>query len=165
MYPDYYLHGAQRKSERLQLRQLNMKRILRPIETLVYYDGPELFVAQDQLHAHYFCLLVEVTESSENFLCAPIFPEKLSHFYRGQIDLRHIYENPETEELFFINITPESEQGFLLVPIVQEIPDIWLPDKGFFLTREIVDNVVLQEADKLRAKLKRYNEIKEQRDE
>jgi hypothetical protein len=78
-----------------------MRRIIQHQETLIYYDSPQLFVACDQFKTQYLCLIVEqCTAPVDKFLCVPVSRSKLKEFYRESIDLREIYENPESDELF-----------------------------------------------------------------
>ena len=46
-----------------------MKRIIKHKETLVYYDGPELFRGVDQFNTNYLCLFVEAANGVNKYLC------------------------------------------------------------------------------------------------
>lgn len=126
-----------------------MNKNIRHIETLIYYDGPELFLATDQIGTNYLCLLTERKEA-DNYLCAPISKSRLSEFYSGMIDLRDIYISPETEELFYIEtkgITYEKE--IPLKPIsISDVLEAWLPEVGFKFRKELLsDEVITKEAN------------------
>lgn len=124
-----------------------MKPTLRHIETLIYYDGPELFVGVDQLGTSYLCLLVDANEKNELFLCTGISRVRLSEFRIGAIDLRRIYEAPESGELLTANIYDSNCETIELIPIeISQILPQWLPDPGFIYTATYpVNSVILQE--------------------
>jgi len=125
-----------------------MKRILIPKEVLIYVDGPELFIGNDQVGAHYICLLSESTDSVERYLCAPISTERLANFNLGQIDLLDIITDSETGELY-TSIIRDSELAEIVLHLINisEVPDTWLPEKGFFFVKEDLPNeLVVQES-------------------
>jgi len=112
-------------------------RTIRHAETLLYYDGPQLFLARDQVNAQYLCLLVEDTNEFNKFLCVPISFERLDNFYREQIDLRKIYEEPESNELFYAEIKENVQGDYQLVPMsFDRLPKEWLPEPGFIFKKE-----------------------------
>ena len=123
-----------------------MSKVIQHRETLVYYDGPELFLASDQADRYYLCLLVECTDAYERFLCAPISSRRLADFYAGNLDLRTIYETPERGGLFYADVNSQTDQAIPLSPIrSQEIPESWLPEAGYFFEKDsIADDPVFQ---------------------
>jgi hypothetical protein len=107
-------------------------------ETLVYYDGPQLFLARDQVNAQYLCLLVDDSNEFSKFLCVLISSARLDDFYRKEIDLRKIYENPENGEWFYAEITENIQRDYQLVPVsFDNLPKEWLPESGFILKPKI----------------------------
>jgi len=125
-----------------------MNRVIRHQETLVYYDVPQLFVARDQVNAQYLCLLVESTDDYDRYVCVPISPERLKDFYLGDIDLRTIYEKPESDEIFYADIVDESQEAIQLIPLdIKQIPENWLPDQGFVYMKEgFEEETIINEA-------------------
>ena len=113
-----------------------MQRLIQHKETLIYYDGAQLFLAHDQFSTPYLCLLVEQDDQSDKFLCVPISQARLEMFYQGRIDLRTIYEAPESHELFYVQIGNEEGETFQLLPL-GEVPAEWLPEPNFFFEQEI----------------------------
>jgi len=81
-----------------------MRRIIQHQETLIDYDSPQLFVASEQFNTQYLCLLVECNEHNDRFLCVPITSNRLKEFFSGWIELREIYDNPESDELFYADV-------------------------------------------------------------
>jgi hypothetical protein len=123
-------------------------RVLNHFETLVYYDGPQLFVAHDQLSVAYVCLLAERGANADRYLCTPVSQARLNDFLNSQIDLLSIFDNPESDEIFTCDITDDRYSKIEIVPISRkEIPPEWLPDPGFLMEREAVLHIkVIEES-------------------
>ncbi len=113
-----------------------MRRIIQHQETLIDYDSPQLLVASDQFNTQYLCLLVECSEQNDKFLCVPITPIRLKDFFSALIELREIYENPESEELFYADVVGEIKD-IQLIPIAREsLSDKWLPERDFYFKKD-----------------------------
>lgn len=125
-----------------------MNKILIPKEVLIYFDGPELFVGADQVGARYICLLSENTDKHERYLCAPISAERLANFNIGQVDLLDIFMEPETGEIYTAVVEDRSTTEIVIQLIdISEVPDEWLPEKGFLFEKEELPNeLVVQES-------------------
>jgi len=131
-----------------------MNRKIKHKESLIYYDGPQLFLARDQVNAQYLCLLVEDTNEFNKFLCVPISFERLENFYREQIDLRKIYEEPESGELFYAEITETVQGAYQLVPVsFDSLPKEWLPEPGFIFKPERIKQELTGKVIKADSKL------------
>lgn len=121
-------------------------RTLSHFETLVYYDGPELFIAHDQLDVLYVCLLVEKADGPEKLICIPVSKGRLNDFASGKVDLRSIIETPETGEQFVGIVTNGDFQRIPIVHIpANDVPAEWLPESGFFIKPETVPNILVIE--------------------
>jgi hypothetical protein len=113
-----------------------MRRIIQHQETLIDYDSPQLLVAYDQFNTQYLCLLVECSEQNDKFLCVPITPIRLKDFFSALIELREIYENPESDELFYADVVGEIKE-IQLIPIAREsLSDKWLPERDFYFKKD-----------------------------
>ncbi len=118
-----------------------MRRLLQLQEILIDYDGPQLWLACDQFQTSYLCLWVESLETMDKHLCVPVTSARLQEFYQGLIDLRTIYEQPESEELFYAEIG-QSGQEILLMPLASEsLLEEWLPEPGWFQVKPAVPNL------------------------
>jgi hypothetical protein len=112
-----------------------MRRIIQHQETLIDYDSPQLLVAYDQFNTQYLCLLVECREQNDKFLCVPITPIRLKDFF-SLVELREIYENPESDELFYADVVGEIKD-IQLIPIAREsLSDKWLPERDFYFKKD-----------------------------
>ena len=116
---------------------MSVMHVLSIFETLLLYDVPELFVAHDQLGRAYVCLLVELDEETHKYLCVPISKGRLRRLVDAQIDVRQAFESPETGEAFEGQAI-DGDLGHIETQVIRldEIPDDWLPDPGYFLDLE-----------------------------
>lgn len=129
-------------------------RTLSHLETLVYYDGPELFVGRDQLGVPYICLMVEKADESEKYICVPTSKGRLNDFVSGNIDLLSTIKTPETGEIFVAIVKNGNFEHIPLLSLKEtEVPPEWLPEPDFFLKPQPVTNVrVIEESrDRRRA--------------
>lgn len=123
-------------------------KILKFVDTLVYYDGPQLVHAIDSIGTNYICVLVKNLETVGRFLCVSVSPTRLNYFLNGDIDLRVVLESPEIEE-FFLGIEDEQIIDTLdISPISKsEILEQWLPEPGFFFKKQLIsDETIIKEA-------------------
>lgn len=123
-----------------------MARSLRHIQTLVYYDGPQLSVATDPVGTRYLCLWVEQTETQDRFFCVAVSDARLSQFKQGALDLLEIYRNPEMDELFVGDFELVGDEVALAVESVEQPSDHWYPQEGLFLTPDEVEDTTTAEA-------------------
>ena len=111
-----------------------MNKRLRHTETLVYYDGPQVLVAQDEVATRHVCYLIDSVEGSGSFICVPVSPRRLERFRLQQIDLLTIVKEPEVE--FVLRATAEADDPRILhatETLARSIPSHELPDPDFFL--------------------------------
>lgn len=109
-------------------------RIVNHVQTLHYYDGPEVILAEDQLGSRYVCSLVSDSGEDWEFLCVPASDGRIDAFRAGDVDLRDVLSQPETKE-YFVTRAPSGKMTGMELELVNEgqvHPD-WLPDAGFFL--------------------------------
>ena len=102
--------------------------------TLVYYDGVQVFDAQDDIGGSYICVLVDTAEiGHDHYLVVGIAPAELQRLRLAEIDLRAaIIGRPGTE--WFLVPAATGVQGPLeLAARTGEIPEEYLPGEGLFL--------------------------------
>lgn len=73
------------------------------MDIVEYYDVPQLFVAKfEDSESYLICMLENIDENKGcMFLGIKVSKERLKSFYRGEIDLRFIFVNPEFSQPFF----------------------------------------------------------------
>lgn len=117
-------------------------------DSLVFYDGLQVFIAEDQFGTKYVCTLIEQTEAFDKYLCSPVSNSRLTSLLEGSLELRLIYVDPESDEMLVIESQDGELQGLPARTLTRQqiLPD-WLPQSGFFLHFEKPPNVeVVQEA-------------------
>jgi len=109
-------------------------RTLSASKTLLYYDEPQLFIANDQLGTPYVCFWVDREDDVEKYLCVPTSRGRLDDFISGSIDLLSIVRSSETGELFVCSAADGNIDSMPAVLIPEcEIPARWLPAADFFI--------------------------------
>lgn len=102
--------------------------------------------AVDAVGTQYLCLLAEIGEEDDKFVCAPVSPSRLADFERGQVDLVDLLRDPQLPALY-TGVSPHGEASFVIsAEEAGEIPDEWFPDPGFFLDPFEVDSYSYEEA-------------------
>lgn len=116
--------------------KFNNVAIMRPltlINTLEYYDVPQILVAADATGTNYLCTLYKNdAEDGYLYLGVQISEPRLMAFVGGQLDLRDAYVHPEVENALYI-VTAKQEvltATTLLQP--QDISEDMLPEAGYF---------------------------------
>lgn len=124
-------------------------------ETLVYYDGPQVIIAEDLFAAKYLCVLVEIGEKSDRFLCVQISPRRLGDFMAQEIDLRTALQGSESGEALAAT-TSETDYGSLQATSLklEDIQESWLPEPGFFMP-----GILVEDAEVVRESLHRNRAI------
>ena len=111
--------------------------------TLVYYDGVQVFAGQDSDGARYFGVMVDSTGETDRYLVVAVAPNPLRRFYSGELDLRTLLLDCSTESWYTALVADdfekpvslEQEQGSLLATD-------YLPGPGFRLRGAPVDELM-----------------------
>ena len=103
------------------------------INTLEYYDVPQILVAADATGTNYLCTLYK-NDAEDGFLYlgVQISEPRLMAFLGGQLDLRDAYVHPEVENALYV-VTARNEvltATILLQP--QGLTEDMLPEAGYF---------------------------------
>ena len=56
--------------------------------TLVYYDGVQVFAGQDDVGDHYVGAMIDTVGDADQYLVVTVAPDPLNRFYAGDLDLR-----------------------------------------------------------------------------
>ncbi|HQK77032.1 MAG TPA: hypothetical protein PKZ25_12620, partial [Candidatus Hydrogenedentes bacterium] len=111
--------------------------VLRHVETLVYYDGVQLFLASDQLDLPHLCLLVEQRAPLEEYLCIPVSQRRLNDFLSGRVDLLTLIKSAKIDELLIGDVTAGQLAEFRVRALPSKsVRSEWLPEPGFFFEKE-----------------------------
>lgn len=103
------------------------------INTLEYYDVPQILVAADATGTNYLCTLYKNdAERGYLYLGVQISEPRLMAFAGGQLDLRDAYVHPEVENALYV-VTAKKEiltATTILQP--QDLNEDMLPEAGHF---------------------------------
>ena len=104
---------------------------LRLIRILVYYDVPQLFIAEDDNGVCYLCQLYDVEENGElKIIGVTVSADKLNDFIKGHIDLLTMFTSPELEDsIFHVHM---KEEGIYAEHCSGILDSSMLPDEGYF---------------------------------
>jgi hypothetical protein len=111
-------------------------------EILVYYDEPQIVVAVDAIETRYLCVHAQSEIKGSIFCCVPISPSRLAAFKSGDLDLRVALTERETISWFEALASESTHVPMHSEQQVSEIPEIYLPDSGFFLENEVAADLV-----------------------
>lgn len=109
------------------MRQLTL------LQTLEYYDVPQVLVAVDATGVRYLCTLFANTEiEGYEYIGVQISEPRLMAFTGGQLDLREVYLHPEVENAVYLVVAQHGNlvAKSLLQP--REITEEMLPEAGYY---------------------------------
>lgn len=122
-----------------------MTKQLKILQILVYYDIPEIFIATDEVGTRFVCLLVDLDNNTVLYISTAISSNRLTDFINGKEDLREIFINPETNQIYIFD-----ELSEVIIAQVYEndnLPEDYLPEVGFKYKKPLDDDkLILNEA-------------------
>ena len=111
--------------------------------TLVYYDGVQVFAAQDSDGARYVGVMVESTDEADSYLVVAADPGLLRRFYEGDLDLRTLLLESSGESWYTALVPDDFEKP---VPLEQHQDPLtktgYLPEPGFLLRGAPVEELM-----------------------
>ncbi len=120
---------------------------VRAINTLYYYDGPQVIEARDTIGGHYVAVMVEPQEEHDRYLVAGVPPERLRRFRCGTLDLRSLLADAGDDEWYLASGPTDLDQLMALEPQSRSLVESGLmPDEGFVLHENSTDDLALNEA-------------------
>ena len=103
------------------------------INTLEYYDVPQILVAVDATGTNYLCTLYKNdTEDGYLYLGVQISEPRLMAFVGGQLDLRDVYVHPEVENALYVVTAKQEVLTATTVLQPQDLTEEMLPEAGYF---------------------------------
>ncbi len=110
-------------------------------QILVYYDLPELFIANDEVNTSFICLLTDFTNNIPFYYSTAISKDRLSQFIQGKIELYHILSEPEINEWYYFHLEKDNLTANKVE--IDSFPINLLPERGFFVNNEINNNELI----------------------
>lgn len=116
-------------------------------ETLVYYDGIQVFQARDSIGGHYIAVGIPPAGSRDRFLLAGVAPGALTRFREGESDLRSLLLDGAEEDWSLAEFSDSLEEPLRLEPGTGPLgTSPWLPDPGLRLHLPASDDEVVRRA-------------------
>lgn len=126
-------------------------------DTLVFYDGVQVFEGRDSFGGHYVGVMTDSANDVDSYLVTGAAPELLRRFRSGSLDLKTLLlEGAAYEDEWYTTQTnADFEQPLVLDPQRGLLIETdLLPDDGFVLTEvPVADDLALVES------LKRWNVV------
>ena len=103
------------------------------INTLEYYDVPQILVAADATGTNYLCTLYK-NDAADGYLYlgVQISEPRLLAFIGGQLDLREAYVHPEVENALYVVSAKQEVITATTILQPQDISEDMLPEAGYF---------------------------------
>ena len=118
------------------------------VQTLFYYDGPQVFEARDAIGGHYVAVMVEPENEHDRYLVTGVVPEKLREFRSGKLDLRSLMLDSGDGAWHLAEVEEDLDRPLKLLPQPSSLRESgFLPEPGFLLDPLPSTKLVLQEAN------------------
>ena len=115
------------------------------INTLEFYDVPQILTAADATGTNYLCTLFKQAEDCYQYIGVQISEPRLMAFIGGQLDLREAYLHPEVENAIYL-VEAKDEKLIATTNLMPEdISEEMLPESGYFFDSEdLADDADMQ---------------------
>lgn len=115
------------------------------LQTLEFYDVPQIVTAVDATGTRYLCTLYAQDEKAYRYLGVQISEPRLKAFIGGQLDLRSAYTNPEVENALYVVEAQQSQLTATHLLAKEDITEDMLPEQGYIYdATDIVENAESQ---------------------
>ncbi len=115
---------------------------IRHTDTLVYYDGIQVFEGRDPTGERYVGVMIDSLDDVDIYLVARVEPGQLSQFRSGSLDLKTLLLNGAERGWYTTHTNDDLMQSLILE--AQDGPLAgreFLPDDGFLLDQNIAEKV------------------------
>ena len=105
-------------------------------QTLVYYDGVQVFAGQDAEGNNYIGAMIDTVGDADRYLVVATAPDPLRRFYAGDLDLRTLLLESSVDGWYTALVDEDFAQPVSLE--LQQRPLLemdHLPEAGFRLTK------------------------------
>lgn len=126
-------------------RNVAVMRQLTLINTLEYYDVPQILTAADATGTNYLCTLFKQSEGGYQYIGVQISEPRLMAFIGGQLDLREAYLHPEVENALYLVEAKQEKLSATMLLQPNDMTEDMLPEAGYFFDAEdLVENADMQ---------------------
>ena len=116
----------------VELKNVADMRPLTLINTLEYYDVPQILTAADATGTNYLCTLFKQAADGYQYLGVQISEARLMAFIGGQLDLRDAYLHPEVENALYLVDAKQEKLSATTLLQPDDITEDMLPEAGYF---------------------------------
>lgn len=117
------------------------------IQTLEFYDVPQIFTAIDATGTHYLCTLFDRQKEGCHYLGVQISEPRLNAFIGGQLELRSAYTHPEVENALYLVDVKQSKLIAYALHAPQELKEDMLPEAGYIYDAADITDDAEQQTD------------------
>ena len=118
-----------------------MPRTIQYTDTLVYYDGIEVFQGKDSSGSLYVGVLIDIRDDIGQYLVTSVSAGGLRELLSGSLDLRRLLLDSAQPEWYITDAVGDLSQPLLLEEQDHPLDDTdYLPDEGLFLSRDSLEN-------------------------
>ena len=107
---------------------------VRHTDTLVHYDGVQVFEGRDPAGGRYVGVMVDGGDGSDRYLVTGVASERLRRFRSGALDLRSMLLGAGRDGWYFADVSDDFQAPLRLMPQDGSLEGRdFLPDEGFVL--------------------------------
>lgn len=111
-------------------------------DTLVYYDGIQVFEARDPTGERYVGVMIDSLDDADVYLVARVEPIQLSRFHSGSLDLKTLLLEGAERGWYTTHTNDDLMQSLVLKAQDGPLSEReFLPDDGFLLAQDIAEKV------------------------
>ena len=109
-------------------------------ETLVYYDGVQVFAGQDSVGSHYLGAMIDAGGDADRYLVVAVGEDPLRQFHAGELDLRTLLLDSSVNGWYTALVGDDFEHPVSLEAQQGSLVEMdYLPEPGFHLTARHAD--------------------------
>ena len=106
--------------------------------TLVYYDGVQVFAGQDDVGA-----MIDTVGDADRYLVVAVASDPLRRFYAGDLDLRTLLLESSVDGWYTALVDDDFERPVSLEPQQGPLLEMdYLPEAGFHLRKAPADDLM-----------------------
>ena len=111
--------------------------------TLVYYDGVQVFAGQDDVGDHYASAMIDTVGDADQYLAVAVASDPLRRFYAGDLDLRTLLLESSVDGWYTALVDDDFERPVSLEPQQGPLLEMdYLPEAGFHLRKAPADDLM-----------------------
>ncbi len=111
--------------------------------TLVYYDGVQVFAGRDAVGDHYVGAMIDTVGDANRYLVVAVAADLLRRFYAGDLDLRTLLLESSVDGWYTALVDDDFERPVSLEPEQGSLLEMdYLPEAGFRLGQTPADDLM-----------------------